>query len=489
MKRDGAGQPGADAPARPSVKTYEALTGAAGPEGLRWMLRGPYHRRHIRAGLAALVDGATIGPCRLYRAKFKPGRKLTAYVEARVDAPTSRSERHVAVTWTMGDLGDGRVDGAVRRMQDEAIRSGVASPFAALRAEIPAAGMRLEVSPLDVDHPQLVRVSSPEHIGEVLADAGWGSGSIRVTTIRYRPRQRHVLRYDAAGEDGTLYGKLYRRGEARAAFDLAAAIADRLGEMRCPITAARPFAVVEDDDLVLYEAIAGTSVARRITAGAEVGPALNTAGRALRILQAIPAPELGPVPTFSLEAEIAAIARAAEHVRALEPSVGARIGHILERASEVAGRLAPEEPAFAHGDYKCDHLIADRGKITLIDFNTCSVGDPALDVGKFLADLEWWFASSGRSWARAAKRTFLDGYGDGIPAERLLRARVYEVLILTKITVHRVPLFDPGWAGATGRLIGRADALLRGLETAARRGGRERTWAPPSPDRTERDAG
>jgi len=28
--------------------------------------------------------------------------------------------------------------------------------------------------------------------------------------------------------------------------------------------------------------------------------------------------------------------------------------------------------------------------LALLDFGSCASGDPALDVGKFLADLEWW---------------------------------------------------------------------------------------------------
>jgi hypothetical protein len=455
------------------------------------MLRGEYHRQRIRAGLGSLVTGATIARCRLYRAKFKPGRKLTAYLDARVDGAGSRIHRHVAVTWTRP--GDPEVGGRDDRgMQEEAIRAGVASPFHSLRGDIASAGIRLEVSPLDLDHPQLVRVSSPEHVREVLGHANrWGRGPIRITTIRYRPRQRHVLRYDPATPDGsadTLYGKLYRDGEARGAFALAATIADTLADLGSPVAAARPHVVVEEDDLVVYRTVPGTPVARRLAAGDDVGRELHTAGRALRLLQTIPPSEVGPIPTHSLEAEIASIARTSEHIDALMPPVADQIARILERAAALDDRLPAEEPAFAHGDYKCDHLFADHDAITLIDFNTCAVADPALDVGKFLADLDWWTSSSPSSATRSAKRAFLEGYGD-MPSGRMLRACLYEVLVLTKITAHRVPLFDASWAADTRRLIGEASALLDRLEIDARGVVQRHGSAVATADRAEGDAG
>ena len=57
----------------------------------------------------------------------------------------------------------------------------------------------------------------------------------------------------------------------------------------------------------------------------------------------------------------------------------------------------------------------------------------------------------------------LEGYG---PASRprLLRARLYEALVLAKLTVRRVSVADPDWAGRTTALVGRSAGLLDGLE-------------------------
>jgi aminoglycoside phosphotransferase (APT) family kinase protein len=101
----------------------------------------------------------------------------------------------------------------------------------------------------------------------------------------------------------------------------------------------------------------------------------------------------------------------------------------------------------------------------LIDFDTCTLTDPALDLGKFLADLEWWFALKETSGVKEAQAELLKGYlGTGRPDqtlyERLGRAKLFYALILVKIVVRRVPLYKKDWAAITTRMIGRAAQVL-----------------------------
>src|SRR3989442_15662650 len=74
-----------------------------------------------------------------------------------------------------------------------------------LTAELPEWGMHVKVSPLDAQFPQLVRLLDPRHVRDMLAAAYPASGvaldqprpdGYAVTSIRYRPGNRHVLRYD-----------------------------------------------------------------------------------------------------------------------------------------------------------------------------------------------------------------------------------------------------------------------------------------------------
>ncbi len=159
--------------------------------------------------------------------------------------------------------------------------------------------------------------------------------------------------------------------------------------------------------------------------------------------------------------EVKAIARASEHVHALLPATGAAINEILTRAQELYERLSPEKPTLAHGDFKADHLWVTPTGLAMIDFDTCCLADPALDVGKFLADLRWWHDVYVQPGVEQAQERFLEGYARRDSEACLARARLYEALILVKITARRVRLFDPGWALRTARLISRAQGLLR----------------------------
>jgi len=467
----------------------EALSGHAGVDGVRWALLAPPVRQVLRQELRGLLtDPAALGTCRLHRAKFKPGRKLSAWYE--VGLNHDGASRQIAVTWTVpGDAAAAArdadaADGAALRMQTAARAEGLAAPFHELEAERADLGMRVLVSPLDTSHPQLVRVSNPHHVRDMLAAAAVPhlAPAYAVRAVRYRPGQRHVLRYDPLPGDGAargpaVFAKLYRDGDGARAFRVAERIAALLPPGDGGVTAARPLAYLPDDDVVLYGEVPGEPLVRRLGHGRGAAPArhLARAGAALRALQgtAVPATDELDLPTFGLRRELRSIARAAEHLGPMLPAAGAHVAALLGRAAALDERLPREAPGLAHGDYKADHLwVAPGGhSLTLIDFNTCSLAEPALDLGKFFADLHWWYAAAPRASLEWAQRQFLDGYAAAgrapVPPERLRRARLYEALVLTKIIAHRVPVFDPAWAPRTMALLGRVDEVLEALEAEA----------------------
>jgi hypothetical protein len=364
-------------------------------------------------------------------------------------------------------------------LEAQAIAGGVAAPFRRLTAGDPNLGLRILVAPLDEAFPQLVRVSTPVHVAQLVAQVSAspnrgrtnvGPRTVQVTTVRYRPRQRHVLRYDwgdthgRAGDGDTLFAKLYNDGEDAPAWRIATGIADWVSSST-EASSIRPLARVPEDGLLLYPKLHGTPLSHLPTARAS--QPLTQAGAVLRALQRAPVELFDDVRPHSFSRESRAVARASEHVVPLLPGTAARIGGILDRLGEIETRTEDERPVLAHGDYKCDHVWVAQGNITLIDFNTCSLADPALDIGKFLADLHWWHSDSDLKILRDAQRSFLAGYGE-VPPNRMLRARLYEILILTKLTVRRVRLFDPHWAAKTDRLIRRAEGLLSDLESAVK---------------------
>src|SRR5437870_1643776 len=132
-----------------------------------------------------------LGPCRLRRARFKPGRKLTGHYDVlvHVEGTEGYGARPIAVTWRLdGDADRHQAGDALVEMQAEALRQGIAAPFRQLTAELPEWSMHVQVSPLDARFPQLVRLSDPRYVRARLATRseerrvgkegrGWGCGA------------------------------------------------------------------------------------------------------------------------------------------------------------------------------------------------------------------------------------------------------------------------------------------------------------------------
>jgi aminoglycoside phosphotransferase (APT) family kinase protein len=454
----------------------EALSGSAGLAGVQWLLReAPAHAALFQALKDVLERGTTIGAIRLERAKYKPGRYLLTYHAVDLHGANGTSTRLVEVSWMPPGSANARGDQAkMLAMQAEAIERGLAAPFRALMAEAPAWGMRARIFPLDASFPKLIRLADPAYVRHLLAQEGViqaTASSYRITPIRYRPGQRHVLRYDPhdstrqVDENGILFAKIYNSDKGARTFAVATRISDWLAEQDHAISAVRPLAYIADEGLVLYPRVTGTPLSDllRDQAPATAGY-LRAAGAAIRTLHRTPETliELQP---HSFAKELKGIVSASEHVASLAPAAGATIAALIERAGRLHERLPQEPAAFAYGDFKADHLWVTPDGLTLIDFDTCYLSDPAIDLGKFLADIQWWYDGYGLGGVAEAQEQFLAGYGPTAP-ERLLRARLYEALVLTKSTARRVKLFDRDWAARTERLIARATAVLDRLEAS-----------------------
>jgi hypothetical protein len=455
-----------------------ALSGRAGLAGVQWLLLGGPAREALRGALSDMLNaGALLGAITLQRAKYKPGRHLTAYfaVEARTPTSIPQGERHIEVIWKPAGAEDPRGAPDVwQPMQAEARELGVSAPFQRLAAAVPEWNMYIRVSPLDPDFPQLARVSEPGYVRAMLASGGQAysgapAANYEITTIRYRPGQRHVLRYDPVsaakgGTDGIVFAKIYNSDKGARTFDVVTRVADWFTSSGAPITTVRPLRYVPADEVVLYPCVSGTPVSTLLQdPGADSAYYLGLAGAALQALHQTPT-DLIELRSHSFAKEIKGIGSASEHIHALLPEIGAQIQSILADAHALHERLAQEPPAFAYGDFKADHLWATPTGLILIDFDTCYLFDPAIDLGKFLADLHWWYDRYNLPGVEQAREDFLAGYGAAALPERIARARLYEVLVLVKSTVRRVRLFDADWEQRTARLILTAAGLLRQLQ-------------------------
>jgi aminoglycoside phosphotransferase (APT) family kinase protein len=452
------------------VELADVLSGDSGLAGVQWLLLGRSPRRALRGELATMLeDPNLLGPCRLRRAKFKPGRKLTASydVHLRDSGARLQGRRPIAVTWTAEGLEHQSPSASLdTALESEAASRGLATPFHTLATAVPDRGMRILVSPLDARFPQLPRLSDPSFLAEVVRGT-----SCQVTPIRYRPGQRHVLRYDFEGRSRsqeTVFAKLYHDDRGERTFEVACRVGDWLATNSAGAAAVRPLAYLSDSHAVLYPALCGGPLSQRLARSDADSHLLRRAGAVLRTLHRGPLTLADRPNQYELAAEISAIGRASQHIPVLLPEAKPRITALLVKAQELHDRLPQEHPAVAHGDFKLDHLWLGRDGFTLIDLDKCGVADPALDIGKFLADLHWWHLMADRTGVPEAQREFLDGYGAVRSSSRVRRARVYEAVLLVKIAARRATLFDRRWHSLTEDLVARGEKSLAVLERECR---------------------
>ena len=445
----------------------DALAGRTRVAGIQWALLDPEPQQILRRALESLLhDPGALGACRLHRAKYKPGRYLATYYDLTLRDPATGGERRrqVEAAWMPEGAADRRGDMAeLHALQAEANDRGLAAPFRELMAEVPSWGLRVQVAPLDIRFPQLMRASDPVYAGEMLAAVGAkrDAGAVAVTAIRYRPGQRHVLRYDQpAHPAATTFAKVYNSDKGARTFGVVTRVADWLATQDGGLRTVKPLAYVAGDGVVLYPLVTGTPLSDLLRAPDQAAARLlGAAGAALAALHRTPL-DLVELQPHSFAKEVKSIVSASEYVRSLLPETSARIDALLDRAQALHERLPQEAPSFAYGDFKADHLWDTADGLTLIDFDTCYLFDPAIDLGKFLADLDFWYDSYGQSGVEAAREQFLAGYGPIATEGRQLRGRLYEALVLLKSTVRRVKLFERDWAERTTRLVGKAEALL-----------------------------
>jgi len=456
----------------------DILSGQAGLGGIHWMLHGQSSRRQLRSETQSMLrPGYRPGPFRLTRAKFKPGRKLSAYFTfpALDGAGRGSHPLHLAVAWQKNLEAAAHADGRIE-LQEAANRAGLMPVQSQLWREDSSQGIKLQVWPFDPEFPQLVRLGNPAYAAEMLESLGVAQGLKQmpvITPIRYRPGERHVLRYEISSNlvpsgGQRMYGKLYSSAEdAARAFRVANRVVDWLAANPQGLQGIRPKAVSLEDGVILYPHAPGVPLSHQLRRSRRwLAVQLQTIGGALAVLHSGPETMQAELRqnTFSNEAKV--VKRACQHIQALLPEAYHRILRILDQAEERYSKLPQENPTFTHSDFKSDHMLITPQGLTLIDFDTCTLTDPALDLGKFLADLEWWFTIRGIPRAEAAQEELLKGYGsakqsESILRERLARARLFHVLILVKIVARRVPIYRKEWSQLTTRLIERADHVFQ----------------------------
>jgi len=247
-------------------------------------------------------------------------------------------------------------------------------------------------------------------------------------------------------------GRLYRRLEAlgRGPFESGASL-------RVP----RPLLVVRDLGLVVLDHFPGADL-REVLHDGGAYEALTLAGRWLaRLHAAVP---LAGLRSASPDHELGKVQRWCDLIgSALTGADAGRLDLALKSMGDLTGRLK-FEPVMIHKDFYFGNVLWDGERVCVLDFDELAVGDPALDLGHFLAHLEVFaYRIEGRvNGLSAAAMTFSKAYAttDQTLALRVTFYRAYTFLKLAATEAARKP---DGWDRMAQKLAGLA---CRELEQA-----------------------
>jgi thiamine kinase-like enzyme len=119
--------------------------------------------------------------------------------------------------------------------------------------------------------------------------------------------------------------------------------------------------------------------------------------------------------------------------RAQVPNVAEFVDHSLEVLAQEVQSFSTEGLVASHGDIcNANWLFASDGKIYLLDFESMSLDDPALDLGALL----WWY------YPPELRQRFVDIAGYPYDSEFRFRMQVRMSMHCLKITLPREQSFD-----------------------------------------------
>lgn len=270
---------------------------------------------------------------------------------------------------------------------------------------------------------------------------------VGLTLLRYKPGRRLVLRLDgAAGPLAIL--KAYGERDFEHA---------RLGAAHAAALGSAPLLAEDGRRRSLATGwIAGRSLCPTVSGPPDAAD-LRATGAVLARLHREP---LRPPRRLDRDAEAQELAAAAAALVSLRPEL-ARLARRLAAAVADRLRALPFAPVLLHGDFSADQVILRGGEPTLIDWDRIALGDPARDLGSFLArlDVQAIDGEIDASEAEAAGEALIEGYaGAAGAAPGALAAEQARALLALATEGFRLRRAD--WPQRAEAILARAEAAL-----------------------------
>jgi len=229
----------------------------------------------------------------------------------------------------------------------------------------------------------------------------------------------------------------------------------------------KPLKVVEEWGFLLMECVPGSTlkpVVEQAQAPHQLTGVMELAAATLASLHRL---HFESQKVQSLQTKVEEFHKRAAPLHLVAPLLAQEVEVRLQQIAQLGARSTAVAPSLIHGDFSPDQLLLDKGQVGVTDFDSVCLGDPAIDVGNFMAQLHRiaMFSRAGDEFRQFATY-FLSEYQAHLPEHRVAE-RVHLFLSATLIRkalrkFEKQP-YDYGRAGADSlpaRLLQEAAACL-----------------------------
>jgi aminoglycoside phosphotransferase (APT) family kinase protein len=204
----------------------------------------------------------------------------------------------------------------------------------------------------------------------------------RTTVLRHKAGRRCLIAFDVlrGGHAERWLGKVRARGVDWRATEVHRQLWS--AGMKC---IAEPLGAVPAMRMALQRAVDGTPLLHALNAGAD--PRVLGAAIA-RSLHALHTSSIEPARAWSVDDELGVLRTNLDGLAVRQPALCEEIARLQRRLNHIAQPLRRRTTrAVVHRDFYHDQVMADGDDCRLVDLDLVAIGDPALDIGNFMAHL------------------------------------------------------------------------------------------------------
>jgi aminoglycoside phosphotransferase (APT) family kinase protein len=352
---------------------------------------------------------------------YKAGKQCELLYALQFSDPTSSQSRQAVVTFA-----NENTLGETYRHHYGGENGTAAGPTPSPVVFLPQYGCLVEFFPRDWDLPGLVHAIDPEEMAPLLSQVGseaeWSDRLPQVEVLRYRLRKRCVLRYRVETPDYgaplEVIGKVHNSGPLTVRVAQTQSILHPQAAA-CGLIIPKPLRVVQEWGFLLMERVSGTVIQPLVKQARAPEGFKEVIGLAAVALAKLHRLRCESQQVLSLQTRLAKLRKRAAPLPLVAPLLAQQVETLLQQIARASVQFTAVAPSFIHGDFSPGQLLLDKGQIAIVDFDSASLGDPAIDVGIFMARLHYIAVLRAHNEFRQLAAYFLSEYQARLPENRV----------------------------------------------------------------------